>query len=127
MIKLARTRRARRPGEWTERDAVTFIVTLATCRNVTLAARAAGMSRKAAYALRRRDAGFAWAWKEACKAGKARPLQGDKGNAGNNPPLRSPSGNCAATPQDYRWFYEQLAKWRGESRVPPLAAAAALS
>ena len=42
-------RRPQRPGESTGRCAVTFIVTLAATGSVTLAARSAGMSRKAAY------------------------------------------------------------------------------
>jgi hypothetical protein len=62
--------------EWSARKAVTFIVTLAATRSVTLAAREAGMSRKAAYALRSRDCAFAAAWNAALKArkGPARSL-----------------------------------------------------
>lgn len=47
--------RPRRPGEWTAGSAILFIVTLAAKGSVTLAARDAGMSRKSAYALRKRD------------------------------------------------------------------------
>ncbi|MES2904761.1 MAG: hypothetical protein V4696_11295 [Pseudomonadota bacterium] len=57
-----RTHRTRRAAEWSAGKIVTFIVTLAATRTVTLAARAAGMSRKAAYALRQRDPAFAAAW-----------------------------------------------------------------
>jgi len=49
--------------------AVTFIVTLAATRSVTLAARAVGMSRKSAYALKQRDPAFAFAWAAASRAG----------------------------------------------------------
>lgn len=65
MSYLSRSRRPRRVGEWTESKAVTFIVTLAASRSVTLAAARAGMSRKAAYLLKRRDTSFASAWQAA--------------------------------------------------------------
>lgn len=61
----ARNHRPRRAHEWSHAKTVTFIVTLAATRNVTLAARAAGMSRKAAYALKSRDSAFADAWAQA--------------------------------------------------------------
>ena len=54
--------RPRRPHEWSNVKAVTFIVTLAALRSVTLAADRAGMSRKSAYALKSRDPAFAAAW-----------------------------------------------------------------
>ena len=59
------TPRTRRAAEWSAGKIVTFIVTLAATRTVTHAARAAGMSRKAAYALRQRDPAFCDAWKAA--------------------------------------------------------------
>ena len=59
------TPRTRRPSEWSAGKVVTFIVTLAATRTVTRAARAAGMSRKAAYALRQRDPAFRAAWNAA--------------------------------------------------------------
>jgi hypothetical protein len=65
LILLSRPFRPNRPHEWSKGKAVTFIVTLAATRSVTLAARAAGMSRKAAYALKSRDPAFADAWKVA--------------------------------------------------------------
>jgi hypothetical protein len=65
LLQLARTRRQRRSGEWTEAKAVTFTVTLAASRSVTFAAARAGMSRKAAYSLKRRDSSFASAWHDA--------------------------------------------------------------
>lgn len=55
-------RRSLRPHEWSNAKAVTFIVTLAAVRSVTLAAARAGMSRKSAYALKGRDSAFAAAW-----------------------------------------------------------------
>ena len=133
LLRLSRTRRPSRQGEWNERNAVTFIVTLAAQRNVTLAARAAGMSRKAAYALRNRNSDFAAAWEAAYRAGSRmdrRPAPrlpvGDKGNELHNPPVRTPHRNSATLPQDFSWFYETLAKWRGESALPPLASASTL-
>lgn len=68
MILLSRPLRPGRAHEWSRGKAVTFIVTLAATRSVTLAARAAGMSRKAAYALKSRDPAFADAWKIATAA-----------------------------------------------------------
>jgi hypothetical protein len=68
MIILSRPRRAPRAHEWTPGKAVTFIVTLAATRSVTLAARQAGMSRKSAYALKSRDRAFADAWETALNA-----------------------------------------------------------
>jgi len=86
VFHFARSRRARRAAEWSDAKAVTFIVTLAESRSVTLAAARAGMSRKAAYALRRRDSGFAAAWATAIRAplpprqpvARRRPIVGDK-------------------------------------------------
>lgn len=57
--------RARRRHEWSHAKAVTFIVTLAATRSVTLAAQEAGMSRKSAYALKARDPAFAMVWNAA--------------------------------------------------------------
>ena len=68
VILCSRPVRPCRSGEWTQGRAVTFIVTLAATRSVTLAARAAGMSRKAAYALKSRDSAFASAWNAAIAA-----------------------------------------------------------
>lgn len=80
MLQLARTRRPRRAGEWTETKAVTFIVTLAASQSVTLAAARAGMSRKSAYALKRRDAGFAAAWNVAVAAVAKSALNSNDGD-----------------------------------------------
>lgn len=68
--------RTRRTHEWTRAKAVTFIVTLAKVRSVTLAARASGMSRKSAYALKARDIAFASAWAEALGARKVEEVEG---------------------------------------------------
>lgn len=75
---LSRLRRPHRSGEWTGGAAVTFIVTLAATRSVTLAARAARMSRKSAYALKSRDPAFAAAWAAALNASRQQSFQGDK-------------------------------------------------
>lgn len=82
---LARPRRPRRAHEWTAGKGVTFIVTLAASRNVTLAARAAGMSRKSAYALKARDSAFADAWREALTVPTSR-REGDKADKADIPP-----------------------------------------
>jgi hypothetical protein len=86
---LSRPRRPRRSGEWTPAKAVTFIVTLAATRSVTLAAREAAMSRKSAYALKDRDCAFAEAWNAALMARDAnRPrarIEGDTSDRSDNP------------------------------------------
>ncbi len=89
LILPSNPRRPRRSGEWTQRNAVTFIVTLAATRSVTLAARAAGMSCKAAYALKSRDAAFAHAWKVATAANRA----GDKAKEVGGTPVSPTQGN----------------------------------
>lgn len=97
MSFLSRPRRPRRAGEWSSERAVTFIVTLAATRSVTLAARAAGMSRKSAYALRDRDPAFASAWSAAALAAFPRPVQGDKVDKADRPPSPPPEGNRPAS------------------------------
>lgn len=85
---LSRPRRPRRSGEWTPERAVTFIVTLAATASVTLAARAAGMSRKSAYALKGRDRAFAAAWTAALRASR-----GNKVEEVDAPPLSCAHGD----------------------------------
>jgi hypothetical protein len=92
VIPLARPRRAVRPDDWSRAKVVTFIVTLAATRSVTLAARAAGMSRKAAYGLRTREPHFAEAWRQALAAPPAR-RQGDKVEEVEDPPVSPGQGN----------------------------------
>ena len=103
MHLLSRPRRRRRPHEWSSARAVTFIVTLAATRCVTLAAQAAGMSRKSAYALKDRDCAFAEAWNAALKARESNRLRprakGDKSDKSDNPrtsPAQGDSGRAAA-------------------------------
>jgi hypothetical protein len=93
MFQLRRPRRPRRSGEWTESKTVTFIVTLAASRSVTLAARQAGMSRKAAYALKARDPAFAAAWNEAMKAGNAARRKGYEVDETEYPRVSPNQGN----------------------------------
>lgn len=100
MLQLARTRRPRRPGEWTEAKAVTFIVTLAASRSVTLAAARAGMSRKSAYSLKRRDALFAAAWNTAFLVPAFNPIEGDKVDEVHSPPFRRRKGYNDTEPGD---------------------------
>ena len=62
--------RIRRDG-WTNGRRVTFFVTLAASGSVTFACASVGMSRKSAYALKKRDRTFASLWKRAlAMAGK---------------------------------------------------------
>lgn len=94
MNLLSSPRRRHRSHEWTGAKAVTFIVTLAATGNVTLAARAAGMSRKSAYALESRDPGFAAAWQSALDA-RRRRRQGDKVGEADTPPAPPGQGDSA--------------------------------
>lgn len=103
MLQLARTRRPRRSGEWTEAKAVTFIVTLAASRSVTLAAARAGMSRKSAYSLKRRDALFAAAWNAAVAAiggSSLNSVEGGKADETHRPPVRPRKGYSGTVPAD---------------------------
>ena len=84
MHLLSRPLRPRRNGEWSGSRALTFIVTLAAHRSVTLAAREAGMSRKSAYTLKARDPAFAAAWDEALKDAR-NACQGDEVQEVHNP------------------------------------------
>jgi len=95
VIQLSRPLRPRRSGDWTPAKAVTFIVTLAATRSVTLAARSAGMSRKAAYALKSRDRAFSSAWKAALAANRAAPRQGNKVDEVKGHPFSPGQGNRA--------------------------------
>ena len=88
-------RRRRRSHEWDAGKAVTFIVTLAATRSVTLAAREAGMSRKSAYALRDRDTAFAKAWAAALGTRK-----GDKVEEVEEPPVASSRGDTRTAKRD---------------------------
>lgn len=99
MLQLARSPRPHRAGEWTEAKAVTFIVTLAASRSVTLAAARAGMSRKAAYSLKRRDAMFASAWNAALSVAidpgrrfSRISVQGNEMDKVDNPPTKGRQG-----------------------------------
>jgi len=99
MFKPSSSRRPRRAGEWTESKAVTFIVTLAAHRSVTLAAARAGMSRKSAYELKSRNAAFAAAWNAALAAGTEPALnsfQGDKLGKVHDPRIGSSQGDKAS-------------------------------
>ena len=73
--------RARRDG-WTNSRRVTFFVTLAATGSVTFAASSVGMSRKSAYALRKRDATFASLWQRAISMRRttirAKPTEGNR-------------------------------------------------
>ena len=116
---LSRPRRPHRSGEWTSDRAVTFIVTLAATRSVTLAARAAGMSRKSAYALKARDPAFAAAWNAAARAGTGRRGDGDKVEEVHKPPVSGGHGDTLPSRiESERVFVRLLAALRDS---PPLA------
>jgi hypothetical protein len=119
MIRLSPARRQHRTGEWTDAKAVTFIVTLAARASVTLAARAAGMSRKSAYALKDRDLLFAAAWRAALAA---RSAQGDKVDEVDTPARPCSQGDSTPRPVPARksrsrrdaeaardWFFARIA------------------
>jgi hypothetical protein len=123
LLKLAQTRRPRRAGEWTEAKAVTFIVTLAASRSVTLAATRAGMSRKAAYVLKHRDRGFEAAWRAAVA-----PFEGNKVCEVNGTLNRQVQGNGqrarsnrAADARSRDRFFANLWNWPAESGWQALA------
>lgn len=63
--------RARRHNQWTRQKMVAFLRELAATQSVSLAAKAVGMSRTAAYALRNRmmDTPFALGWEVALEMG----------------------------------------------------------
>jgi hypothetical protein len=128
LLQLAQARRQRRAGEWTETKAVTFIVTLAAGQSVTLAAARAGMSRKSAYALKRRDARFAAAWDAAIAAVGPGRAQGDKvdevdsprfkGRRGNKK-VRTSDGSFDALMRDF--FFATISNHPGTACPAPLA------
>jgi hypothetical protein len=133
VLQLARTRRPRRSGEWTEAKAVNFIVTLAASRSVTLAAARAGMSRKSAYSLKRRDALFAAAWNAAVAAIRGPALnsvEGGKADEAHSPPFRHRQGYSGTVPahraddmKSRDRFFAGLANRTNDSRAGRLARA----
>lgn len=128
MPQFAQSRRPHRAGEWTEAKAVTFIVTLAASRSVTLAAARAGMSRKAAYSLKHRNPSFAAAWNAAIAA-----AGGDKVDEADNPRIGRAQGNKSssrmsrvADANSRDRFFATPWNWPVESGWSTLARAAAL-
>lgn len=119
MHLLSRPRRPRRSREWTSAKAVTFIVTLAASRSVSLAARQVGMSRKSAYALKARDPAFAAAWAAAVKARATTSRQGDKVEEVHEPLVSPGHGDTLPSRSEReRAFAGLVAKLR---ESPPLA------
>ena len=115
------SRRSPRPGEWSRGKAVTFVVTLAATQSVTLAARAAGMSRKSAYAFRARNAAFAQAWAVALAAPRSKASQGDK--AKRAAPSTSSTRQSAIRPSEQHAarrdrFFARLAATRKLATTP---------
>ena len=128
MLNRSHSRHPRRAGEWTDGKIVTFIVTLAAHRNVTLAAARAGMSRKSAYALRHRDSGFAAAWQSALAATALTPAKLKGNTEVHNPPVAPPQGNTVAVRGDREkdaqirdLFFANLANRLADSAPPALA------
>jgi hypothetical protein len=82
--------RRQRADGWTHGRRVTFVVTLAASGSVTFAAASAGLSRKSAYALKRRDAAFASLWDRSLAAAQAAQWNSSritpKGNEGYTSP-----------------------------------------
>jgi hypothetical protein len=66
-----RCMRAPRPVRWTRQRRKQFLTALAETSNVSASARAAGMNRCSAYALKDRDPEFAKSWKAALEQGYA--------------------------------------------------------
>ena len=95
-----------------------FLVTLAARRSVTLAARASGISRKSAYALKARDSAFAEAWIAALSA-PLPPLEGDR------PKRSAPSNSSSNLPRPDRAIGDAIrrerffAALRESSRLAP--------
>jgi hypothetical protein len=119
---LSRPRRPLRSGEWTPAKAVTFIVTLAATRSVTLAAREAGMSRKSAYALKARDPAFAAAWAAAAKAGARVSMHGDKVEEVEGVSIPSAHGDILLSRLDReRSFVRAMAALRESPSLAPAA------
>ena len=114
MHLLSRPRRPHRSGEWTNAKTVTFIVTLAATRSVTLAARGARMSRKSAYALKGRDPAFAAAWDAAMRASKGNKVQEVEGT-----PVSPGYGDTSPSRRDRERAFVRLVATLRES--PPLA------
>ena len=117
---LSPSRRPRRSGEWSPPRAVTFIVTLAATGSVTLAARAAAISRKSAYALKARDPAFAAAWAEAAKASARASVQGDKVHEVHEPPYSTGQGDRrSARVSSERAFAGLLTQLRNSAALAP--------
>lgn len=74
---LSATYRRVRADGWTPERRVTFCVNLAASKNVTFAAASVGLSRKAAYALKKRDSDFAALWQSALSATRTMQAQGN--------------------------------------------------
>jgi hypothetical protein len=100
-IRSAPRRRARADG-WINHRRVTFIVTLAASGSVTFTSASAGLSRKSAYALKKRDSAFASLWERALEVGKASrrgSAEGDNANPRgtvNMVNLRAPDRSIAS-------------------------------
>jgi hypothetical protein len=121
---LSRPRRPVRSGEWTSAKAVTFIVTLAATRSVTLAARASGISRKSAYALKSRDPAFAAAWTAARNAGAAASREGDKVEEVHDLPFSPGHGHTSPSRVEReRQFAGLIARLRDSRSLAPGPAA----
>jgi hypothetical protein len=105
--------RIRRDG-WTDARRVTFFVTLAATGSVTFAAASVGMSRKSAYALRKRDATFASLWERALamrrSTARARPVKGNKNPQAAGLAAPSTGINLTAAESERELFFAGLQK-----------------
>jgi hypothetical protein len=112
-------RRARTDGG-TDCKRVTFIVTLAASGSVTFAGASAGLSRKSACALKKRDNAFASLWLRALEAEKAShrgPVKGDTANPRDTVDivnLRAPDRSIVSAGRD-RFFANLQLRLSGAS------------
>lgn len=112
MQLLSEPLRPRRPGEWSVGTAIHFVVTLAAKGSVTLAARSAGMSRKSAYALRKRDPLFARTW-EAAATGVAATSSGQVHGNSTHLAEASTSSTARRDPGQPRRPFPLRPAWQG--------------
>ena len=114
--------RIRRDG-WTNARRVTFFVTLAATGSVTFAAASVGMSRKSAYALRKRDATFASLWQRAVAMRRttirAKPTEGNRNCPAVGLATPSTGINLAAANSERDLFFAGLQKRLSDASLRP--------
>ena len=96
-VSLSANYRRIRADGWTPERRVTFCVNLAAGKNVTFAAASVGLSRKAAYALKKRDPDFAALWQSALSATRIMRAQGNAVEPGRSVKKPRREGNRTIT------------------------------